>query len=894
MSPGRFPELDALFGRLASAIASHAVWVALAAVAIAAACAVHAARELEVQVDTVAMFRTDLPHLQRWYEFEERYPLLAEPLVVVVDEPQGNASDAAARLAEAMEGEPDLFAQVYAPGSDPFFRRHGLLYRSADEIADLGDRLAQAQPFLAALDREPTLEGLFELLEEAVDWAEDEPEGRGLETLLTAVETEVSAASDPRRAESSLLAALFDETAGADEPTGSTRALVLALPRAGRAGINPALPAIERIRIIADELGISDAPGARVRVTGDLALSADELDLLNENAVVTAAVSFVLVTGILMVGLRSARLVLALCLTLAIGLMWTAGFAALAIGRLNMISVAFAVVSIGLGIDFGIHLGMRYRELAQRGTPTRTAVSGAMRETGSALLWCALTTAIGFYAFLPTDFRGLAEFGLISGTGILLSLVATLIALPALLVASKPRIRLRRPGRRLETLLAWPLRHSRAVLGVTLAVTVLAAGALPALRFSGNPLDLRVPDSDSASAFRDLLASDGDTTWNLYATRRTPEEARRLADELEELEVVDRATTLDDLIPADQEQKLSLLEDIALLLGPIALDREAGGSTHEEREESLAEFGEDLDCDEVSAEASGIAAACSLRAAIGALLRSLDAAEREPVLARLEARLIDPLQNRLDDLQRALEAEQVTYASLPAAVKDLWRSADGMWRVEVSPAGSLDTDEELASFVAEVRTRAPDVTGMAVNVAEANRMVVESLRLAFALAAMAIALLLAVIWRSTDVLRTLVPIAMASLWILGGTVFLGMSLNFANIIVLPLILGIGIDSGVHLVALHRRSGGKVDLLSSSTTRAILLSSLTTVASFGSLSFSPHPGMASMGRLLVVGVVCTLIANLFVLPALLVRWERREVRRATAAAPAEVPLSSSQQ
>jgi predicted RND superfamily exporter protein len=254
--------------------------------------------------------------------------------------------------------------------------------------------------------------------------------------------------------------------------------------------------------------------------------------------------------------------------------------------------------------------------------------------------------------------------------------------------------------------------------------------------------------------------------------------------------------------------------------------------------------------------------------------------------------LLDPVLRRLNDLQRALDADRVTLASLPEAVSELWQAEDGTWRVDIAPKGSLDSDAALVAFVAGVRTRVPDVTGMAVNVVEADRMVVESLRTAFSIAAVSIALLLFALWgRVGDTLRALAPIAMAALWILGGAAWLGMPLNFANVIVLPLILGIGIDSGVHLVERHRRHHGRgVDLLGTSTARAILLSCVTTVASFGSLALSPHPGMASMGKLLVIGVVCTLLANLVVLPALLSFAEVRGEKSGAPPRPLPVPSS----
>jgi hypothetical protein len=239
--------------------------VVAGALLLAVGSAVLAARELRVQVDTVSMFRTGLPHLERWFEFAQRYPLMAEPLVVVIDAPEGRAENAAGELALAMRGEGDVFERAYAPGAEPFFHRHGLLYRSADELAELGDRLAEAQPLLAQLDRDPTLPGLFELLGRALEWPDRVPAAQ-LQQLLAGIEDEVDAATRPQAAGSALADQLFGSAS--EEP--STRALILALPRSGRDGANPALPAMRRIDQLAEQLGLTRDGGYRVRGSGPI------------------------------------------------------------------------------------------------------------------------------------------------------------------------------------------------------------------------------------------------------------------------------------------------------------------------------------------------------------------------------------------------------------------------------------------------------------------------------------------------------------------------------------------------------------------------------------------------------------------------------------------------
>jgi predicted exporter len=422
--------------------------VATLALLLAIVSAGFAALRLRVHVDTVSMFDTELPHLERWYAFAERYPLLAEPLIVVVDGPPGLAAPASGALAEAMRARPDLFAEVRAPRANAFLERHGLLYLESEDLAALADRLIEVQPAIAALDQDPTLPGLFRLLEQALVQRSRLP-GDEMHQLLTGIDSEVRAARSPPGTANPFLDLVLDSGEAAQ------RAVVLALARHRTEGMNPVRTAIDSVQTLARERGLTPEHGYRVRVTGDLALSADELELVNENAWVTGLAAFVLVTGILLVGLRDARLVLALCLTLLAGLAYTAGFAALSVGRLNMISAAFAVMSIGLGIDFGIHLVMRYREFAEGNRPRRAALRRAVAVTGPSLLLCATTSAVGFYSFLPTAFAGLAEFGLISGSGMILSFAATPARRSSAAVSSRWPSGWRRPRTRVSRRETW-------------------------------------------------------------------------------------------------------------------------------------------------------------------------------------------------------------------------------------------------------------------------------------------------------------------------------------------------------------------------------------------------------------------------------------------------------
>jgi hopanoid biosynthesis associated RND transporter like protein HpnN len=420
---------------------------------------------------------------------------------------------------------------------------------------------------------------------------------------------------------------------------------------------------------------------------------------------------------------------------------------------------------------------------------------------------------------------------------------------------------------------------------VCACAALVAAGSLlllPRLRFDANPLHVRDPSSEAVRTFETLLGDEEVNPWSVEVLAPDLEAADALARRVEALSEVSRAVTLSDWIPDDQPAKLARIEELAFMLPLDTLaprpppDREAVLA-------SLASFGDEV---RALADARGpmAEAARALWPALEGFRTALrDGRPREEALREaLRASLVEPVVERLERLATALEAEPVTRETLPAPLRALMIAADGRARVQVFPAHPLDDEVAVERFVEAVRELAPHATGAAVYMLEAERTIVRALWEAFALAAALIVLVLSLLWRSPrDAALALAPLTLAALATAAAAVLAGLPINFANVIVLPLILGIGVDSGIHLVHRHRL-GGHGDLLETSTSRAVLWSALTTIASFGSLGLASHRGMATLGQLLTLGVAMTLLANLVFLPALLALVDRRRSRARPAA------------
>ncbi|MAE93243.1 MAG: hopanoid biosynthesis-associated RND transporter HpnN, partial [Deltaproteobacteria bacterium] len=422
-----------------------AAWVAMAIrqerrVVAATACVtllalVYAALNLGVNMDNkTTMLSPDLPFQQRMEAFEERFPLLNDALLVVVDGPTGDAArEAARRLAGALEERPDVARSVFVADADPFFERHALLYRSLEEVETFSDQLVRFQPVLGALSQQPDLATLTDLIRRALPRAQGEAptelggllDGFGEATVAVYAERPVHVSwQDLLLRESSFGTA--------------THSTLVVDPVLDFDALLPAGRPLSEIRATAAGLGIGPARELRVRITGYPALNDEEMRGLVTDVGIAGLFSFAMVLLVLGWAFRSGSMVAASALTLVVGLIWTAAFAAFAVGRLNVVSIAFAVLFIGLGVDFAIHLGLHVLEERRRGRDHEASFVAAVQQVGPALVLCSVSTAIGFFAFVPTDYKGVAELGLISGTGMFVILTLTLTLLPALLTRLLP------------------------------------------------------------------------------------------------------------------------------------------------------------------------------------------------------------------------------------------------------------------------------------------------------------------------------------------------------------------------------------------------------------------------------------------------------------------------
>jgi hypothetical protein len=471
---------------------------------------------------------------------------------------------------------------------------------------------------------------------------------------------------------------------------------------------------------------------------------------------------------------------------------------------------------------------------------------------------------VGFASFLPTAYRGLSELGQIAGMGMLIAFATSITLLPALLAVLNPPAEPHPMGFAfLAPVDHFLERHRIAVVATTVAVVLLASPLLLFLPFDFNPLHLRSDKVASVATYLELAQDPRAGASAIDILEPDLATADATAKRLAVLPQVAQATTLTSLVPADQDEKLKLIAAAQKEIDPsLNPEKVEPPPTDADMVESLNSAAARLI--QIAGDQPGPGADAARR--LGGLLSRLaqgDAATR----ARFAAALVDPLKYSLDQLRGELKPEPVTIANIPHDLAEQWMTPDGRARIQVLPKGDPNNTETLREFVTAVQKVEPRATGSAVLLYEAGITVVHAFFQSGVFALGAVALLLwLTLRRIGDVLLTLVPLVVAGVVTLELCVVLDLPLNFANIIALPLLLGVGVAFKVYYIMAWRT--GKTALLQSSLTRAVVFSAMTTATAFGSLWLSSHPGTSSMGKLMALALVCTMAAAVLFQPALM--------------------------
>jgi hopanoid biosynthesis associated RND transporter like protein HpnN len=833
----------------------------LVALILAIAAGFYTARNFSINTDINTLISPNLDWRQRDNQFEKAFDR-ERTILAVVDAPTPELTSAAsAALAQKLSGDTKHFESVQPLGGGEFFEKNGLLFLPVAEVGRLTGQFESAAPLIEIMAGDPSLRGLTGALETGLAGVK-----RGQFKL------------DSTERPFSLIAQTVENVLNTGSGTFSWRELVSDKPLTDadrRAfiefkpildfnALEPGKDATDAIRQAARDLNLGGEYGARVRLTGPVPIANEEFATVQDGAIVNGIGTVIVVLFILWMALHSPKIISAVFANLFIGLSITTAVGLMMVGSLNLLSIAFAVLFVGLGVDFGIQFSVRYRSERFKSSDLQTALEKAAEYSAVPLSLAAMATAAGFLSFLPTDYKGVSELGKIAGAGMLVAFLTSITVLPALLSLLNP------PGEKEPVGYAFlaPMDHFLekyrvAIIVGTLLIAVAGLPLLYFLRFDFNPINLRSPKVESIATFLDLR-KDPNTGANAINVMTSSEaDAKKIEARLEKVPEVLRVMSLDSFVPEDQPAKLKLIAQGGKVLNPaLNPDSIDAAPSDDENVEALKGTAESLR--KVAGDAGGPGAVASRRLAdVLAKLADSSQATRD----KTQAIFVAPLKVVLDQLKNSLQAQPVSLKTLPADLVNSWKTRDGLTRVEALPRGDPNDNDTLRKFAAAVLAAEPNAIGGPVSILKSGETVVRAFIHAGLTALIVIGLLLwLTLRRITDVLLTLVPLLVAGAVTLEICVLIGLPLNFANIVALPLLLGVGVAFKIYYVTAWR--AGRTNLLQSSLTRAIFFSAMTTATAFGSLWLSSHPGTASMGKLLALSLVTTLAAVLLFQPALM--------------------------
>jgi len=846
--------------RVVDGSARHPWLVVALALALSVLSAVYAERKFAIKTDINELISPDLPWARRVRQFLDAFP--QREILVVVDAPTPELVERAAdRLQKALEADHDMFPAVRQPHGGAFFARNGLLYLPADEVKRATVGLTRADDLIGTLAADPSLRGALDALSLGLIGVQRKEIGLDdMARPLTMAAGTIEAVLAGRPA------AFSWRTLASDRPAepGDLRRLIEVQPKLDYGALEPGRAATDAIRQAADRLNLATDDLARVRVTGLIPMDDDEFASVKQNAGLNAAATLLALLAILWLALGSVRIIVAVAVSIAVGLAISVAWGLVLVGALNLISVGFFVLFVGLGIDFGIQFSVRYRAERHDRDDLHAALHSAAVKAGGPLALATGATAVGFASFLPTDYRGLSELGQIAGSGMIIAFLATITVLPALLALLKPPAEPQPVGfAALAPADLFLQRHRIAVVALTVLGVLVAAPLLRFLPFDFNPLHLRSPTVESVATFLELRKDPQLGVNSIEVIAPNLAAADAVARRLSGLPQVAQATTLSSLVPDGQDEKLALIREAAATIGLSLTPTETlPPPTDQETIEALRATANSLSRAAAGEQGPGAAAAARLSGALSPLANADPA-----VRARAEAAIVEPLRISLEQLRQELAPQKISIETLPPDIVREWITEDGRARVRVLPKGDPDDTAVLRDFVTSVLSIAPDATGEAVALYESGNTVVRAFIEAGVFALSAIAVLLWITLRRVgDVLLTLVPLVIAGVVTLELCVVIDLPLNFANIIALPLLLGVGVAFKIYYIMAWR--SGKTALLQSVLTRAVAYSAMTTAIAFGSLWMSSHPGTSSMGKLMALALLCTMAAAVLFQPALM--------------------------
>lgn len=817
-----------------------------------------------------------------------------EEIVAVIESEDAEKSTRAAdALYERLEKDKAAFREVFYPGGMPFFRKNGLLFMPLEDIKQLRTTLTMAAPVLKDLASSPSVQTLFTSLTTQIDGYLAHKDSETLKSLVFMLTTldKGFKGFDGKGSGMSMDSFL---KGGSAKPS--------MLENAGKQQVITMLPIKDQSSFVASERSIKAARAALNEIlskpefkgvtgglTGVPVLEYEEMATSQRDLEIATVLSLTLTVILLLFAFRGLLNVIAAMVSLIVGICLSFGFATIAIGHLNILSMVFAIMLIGLGIEYGIQVVLRYQEELKNGASGMAAIEIGLHANIRSIIMAAATVALAFATFVLTDFKGIAELGIIAAGGVVICVIATFTVLPAMLVLLE---RFRKNGRAIQVnqsqsvdhhpLLRILFENPRAMIAAILVLSLLCVYPVVKMRFDYNLMNLQAKGLQSVEYAYKLMRSKENSGYFAVVMARNGSEAKQLTERLEKLPAVDHVVSLLSLVPDQQHAKLSELEALQQVMAEVnpvpyeenlrLMELPTVFENFRDRVEKLQKV---LVADNM-VEAKPVGA---FLATLDGFFKSLEKEKNNNAAGMLrdfQGSMFAELPDKLKMMKESLNAAPVSEADIPQQLKQRFAGKSGKWLLQVAAKKEIFEREPLSEFVRQVKSIVPNATGEPIMVYESLTVLRDSYLKAFGYAFIGIAVILLVNFKSIRfaVIGSL-PLAIGLLLMVGGMWVFGVRFNSANIIVLPLILGVGIDSAIYIINRYRQGNETpAQVATSSSGIGVFLNALTILFSFGALMVAHHQGVFSIGAVMSLGMVASVTVFLVFLPALLTIWGKR--------------------
>jgi uncharacterized protein len=887
--------LARLLARLASAVCRHPGWFFYPQIALFVGCVLYTVFFLQFDTSRDDLVGSNKTYQQNYLQFRKEFTQQSDLAVIIQSGDIEKNRQFAERIGVKLAAETNLFTDVFYKADLPTMGAKALQFFSETNLEDLKSTLQAVAPFIQKFTQTTNLVSFFDQINTSFRTAPREKNAQtdsliqSLPALTRIVTQADDSLSQPGKPPSPGVMSFFDNGSEAVRQTYITYAsgkIFLVTAHALTHELNGA--AVERVRQLIRETQ-GEVPGLNVGLTGEPVIEHDEMIQSQKDTTLASIVALVLCALIFIYGYSETGRPIKATLCLVVGLAYTLAFATLTVGHLNILTITFVPILIGLAIDFGVHLVTRYEEELRHGKTKEAALAKAMVFTGQGIFVGALTTAGAFLAMSFTNFRGIQEMGIICGGGLMVCFVPMITLLPVLLLRGRQNVINHKKGgverrERIENI--W-LKRPVTVMVIVGIFCALALTQARKVFFDYNLLNMENAGMPAVSFLEKLKDSAGESIIFCAVIADSIPQAVELQKKIEQLPTVATNGVKSMAIYLDQNptEKLKLVGQIKEQIAPLKF------SPTDPQPVNLEDFSGTLyslhgylgaALDEIKDNDPSLTKnLISLRDAINNLRRDMLSgnerlqAEHADKLAEFQRALFGDIRETFETLQNQDDRAPLRIEDLPPSLRHRFIGVMGKFLLQVYPKNDVWQRDNQEKFIKELRTIDPNVTGTPVQLYEYTTLLKSSYETAAWYSLIAIAILVFVHFRSlTAVILSLLPVGIGTLWLLGLMGWLKIPFNPANIMTLPLVIGIGVTNGIHI--LNRFAEERTpSILTRSTGKAVLVSGLTAIAGFGSLILAKHRGIHSLGCVMAAGIATCMVAALAFLPALLNLLGRRK-------------------